>query len=64
VRFFIKEMNTCASHMGLSNTFFDSPHGLANYQNTSTAHDVAILTYKCMEIQLFAEIVRTPFYAV
>ena len=34
--------------MGLTNTFFDSPHGLSNYQNISTAQDVAILTFKCM----------------
>ncbi len=28
VRFFLKEMNACAVQMGLTNTFFDSPHGL------------------------------------
>lgn len=50
--------------MGLSNTNFDSPHGLPNYQNTSTAQDVAILTFKCMQIQFFAQIVKTPYYSV
>lgn len=36
---FIKEMNYYAQKLGMSNTMYDSPHGLANPLNLSTAHD-------------------------
>lgn len=44
------------------NTYFDSPHGLCNILNISTAHDMAILTHKCMAIPLLAKIVKTLTY--
>jgi len=52
-------MNAAAQSLGMSNTFFDSPHGLCNIYNTSTAHDIAILTNRCMKISLFTFIVKT-----
>jgi hypothetical protein len=40
---FIKEMNTNAQLLGMKNTNYDSPHGLANRNNKSTAYDIALL---------------------
>lgn len=40
---FIKEMNKNAQKIGMTNTHFDSPHGLANKNNMSTAYDIAML---------------------
>jgi D-alanyl-D-alanine carboxypeptidase len=48
----------------MTNTIFDSPHGLANNFNVSTAYDMAILTHHCMQSEVFAEVVKTPFYEV
>lgn len=40
---FIKEMNKYAKKLGMFNTHFDSPHGLINNYNKSTAYDIALL---------------------
>ena len=48
----------------MSNTVFDSPHGLQNNINISTALDMAILTFNCMQKEIFAEVVKTQFYEV
>jgi D-alanyl-D-alanine carboxypeptidase len=37
-------MNCCAAKLGMINTVFDSPHGLQNNLNVSTAFDMAILS--------------------
>ena len=38
VMYFLMEMNYIALHeLSLKNTFFDSPHGLSNYKNYSSA---------------------------
>ena len=42
IQYFIMEMNYYALEvMGLKNTMFDSPHGLNNYRNYSSAADLA-----------------------
>jgi D-alanyl-D-alanine carboxypeptidase len=46
------------------NTIFDSPHGLSNAFNISTAFDIAILSHHCMQNEVFSEVVKTPFYEV
>ena len=56
------EMNMRARQVGLENTFFNSPHGLSNPTNTSTAFDLAKLTRHCMKHAKFREIVRTRTY--
>ena len=38
---------------------FDSPHGLANKHNYSTAADVCLLATKCMTLFKFREVVNT-----
>ena len=36
---FLEEMNRNACRLGLRGTFYDSPHGLINFKNMSTAFD-------------------------
>lgn len=48
--------------MKLTNTFYDSPHGLMNKNNFSTAEDQAILISECMKIDAFRKVVGTKFY--
>ena len=48
IKCFLLEMNFYAYKLGLSNTFYDSPHGLMNKHNTSCAADVAKLIRECM----------------
>jgi serine-type D-Ala-D-Ala carboxypeptidase (penicillin-binding protein 5/6) len=62
IRFFLKEMNLVAQRIGMLNSIFDTPHGLCNNVSVSTAHDMAILSYHCMQNELFAEVVKTPYY--
>ena len=47
----------------MTQTNFDSPHGLMNIQNVSTAHDMAKLTCKAMLIPLFKKVVGTKQYS-
>jgi D-alanyl-D-alanine carboxypeptidase len=44
------------------NTTFDTPHGLQNSLSTSTALDMAILSYHCMQNEVFTEVVKTPYF--
>ena len=55
-------MNDNAAALKLMNSFFDSPHGLMNPQNVSTAYDMARLSSICMQIPLFRQIVATKNY--
>ena len=55
-------MNDNAATLKLLNTQFDSPHGLMNPQNVSTAYDMARLTSICMHIPVFKRIVATKTY--
>lgn len=52
-------MNENAFNLKMQNTNFDSPHGLMNIQNISTAYDMCKLLTKCMSIPLFRKIVST-----
>lgn len=53
IRYFLKEMNQLATKIGMTNTCFDSPHGLANNNNVSTAYDIALLSMNCMQNDVF-----------
>ena len=59
---FIKYMNFYARELGMKSTMFDSPHGLSNHKNVSSAVDVCILGQAGMEIPFFAEVVSTQSY--
>ena len=62
VKYFLKQMNEHAASLKLLNTFFDSPHGLMNPHNVSTAYDMARLTSICLQIPIFRRIVATKNY--
>jgi D-alanyl-D-alanine carboxypeptidase (penicillin-binding protein 5/6) len=56
---FIACMNRTAQVLGLTNTFFENPHGLPGELHRSTAADLAILGRQVSENQLLSEIVNT-----
>lgn len=55
-------MNNYCVNFGLMQTFFDSPHGLQNVENLSTASDLAKLSAICMQNDTFKRIVSTKYY--
>lgn len=56
---FISEMNLVSKELQLSQTRFGNPHGLPHIESRSTAIDVAKLTSKCLQDELFREVVKT-----
>jgi serine-type D-Ala-D-Ala carboxypeptidase (penicillin-binding protein 5/6) len=61
---FLEEMNKTASELQLKGTFYDSPHGLVNWVNRSTAFDIAKLSSIAMKNPKFRQIVATKYYKV
>lgn len=57
-------MNHYAREVGLRDSYFDSPHGLANHRNVSTALDVAKVSAECLNDPRFLEIVSTKTFRV
>ena len=57
-------MNKTADRIGLKHTQYDSPHGLSNKQNYSSAIDVSRLSTVAMTKQKFRDIVSTKFFNV
>ena len=62
VKYFLKQMNDHAATLKMVNSNFDSPHGLMNIQNVSTAYDMARLAAKAMQNPIFRKIVATKTY--
>lgn len=62
IKFFLKEMNFQAQKLKLDNTNYDSPHGLSNKCNYTSAIDQAILVSECMKIEYFRRVVGTINY--
>ena len=59
VEAFVEKMNETAAELGLSDTQFKNPHGLACEGHYTTAHDLASLTAAALENKTFREIVST-----
>lgn len=53
---FANIMNDFSRSLGLLNSHFESPHGLDSSKHYSSAYDLAILTSKAMENEVFREI--------
>lgn len=53
LKFFITEMNKLAKELNLVNTYFVNPHGLINFNNRSSALDLASLSYHVMQKPVF-----------
>lgn len=53
------EMNQIAiNELNLKNSFFDSPHGLSNFKNYSSAADIARISIEVLKIPTLAKIVK------
>jgi D-alanyl-D-alanine carboxypeptidase len=59
VEAFVQLMNEYASEIGVLNTHFHSPHGLDYDDHYTTAYDLALVTAKAKEIDLFNQIVSS-----
>lgn len=64
VLYFLEQMNKYAEDLGLKCSQYDSPHGLSNYNNKTTALDIAKLSTAAMQIQKFKDLVGTKFFTV
>lgn len=56
------EMNFYAKKMRLTSTNYDTPHGLVNKCNYTTAQDQAMLVCECMKNEYFRRVVGTIEY--
>ena len=52
-------MNDYAVKLEMNQTHFDSPHGLQNADNYSSAYDIGKLSAHCMKNEYFKKIVNT-----
>lgn len=59
---FVYLMNEKASWLGMTNTYFENPHGLDSDNHYSTAYDMAILMRYAMENDEFKEITGTTYH--
>jgi D-alanyl-D-alanine carboxypeptidase len=55
-------MNNNAIKLQMMSTNFDSPHGLMNPQNYSSAYDMGKLAGQCMKNEYFRKIVTTQVF--
>ena len=56
-------MNREARNMNLKQTHFYSAHGMHHDDNFSCAHDIAVISSRCMRNNIFRTIVKTQKYA-
>jgi len=57
-------MNAKAQSLGLSNTHFESPHGLDSDEHYTTAYELALLSDYALKNPTFLNIVGTKNYTV
>lgn len=61
---FAELMNKKASELGLTNTHFETPHGLDSDGHYTTAYELAILSNYALNNATFAQIVGTKEYTI
>ena len=61
---FAELMNTKAQELGLSNSHFESPHGLDSDQHYTTAYELALLSDYALKNPTFLSIVGTKNHTV
>lgn len=61
---FAELMNTKAQELGLSNTHFESPHGLDSDGHYTTAYELALISDYALKNSTFCNIVGTKNYTV
>lgn len=60
---FIYLMNKTKEELGMTDSYFENPHGLDGVTNNyTTAYDLAILYSACYKIDFFKEVFRTKTY--
>ena len=63
VKYFLKEMNEQASQLKMTNTNWDTPHGMGNRENLTTVNDMFKLCEKAVKMPLLRKIMATKVYA-
>lgn len=61
---FTELMNQKSVNLGLTNTHFETPHGLDSDEHYTTAYELAILSNYALNNKIFAQIVGTKSYTV
>lgn len=61
---FAEKMNLKATELGLTNTHFDTPHGLDSNKHYTTSYELAILTNYALNNPTFRKIVGTKNYTI
>lgn len=61
---FAELMNKKACELGLTNTHFETPHGLDSNEHYTTAYELALLSNYALNNETFAQIVGTKNYTV
>lgn len=61
-KLFVKEMNRCTQELKMHDTVFANPHGLMNFNNYSSAQDIAKLASAGLKEPYFCEIVNCKRY--
>lgn len=61
---FIRMMNDRARELGATDTNFVNPNGLHNDDHVSTAHDLALIGRRAMELDVLRSIVNTVTYEI
>lgn len=61
---FAKLMNEKAQELNLTNTHFETPHGLDSEEHYTTAYELALLTDYALNNKVFANIVNTKTYSI
>ena len=64
IQSFAELMNNKAHELGLTNTHYESPHGLDSDGHYTTAYELAVLTDYALKNETFASIVGTKNYTV
>lgn len=64
VQNFINRMNTRASELGATNTYFSDTNGLSSSRHYTTAYDLFLISREAMRHELFAEIADTLSYEI
>lgn len=58
---FVQLMNNEAKLIGVKNTHFNNSHGLPDSNHYTTAYDMALMSRKAMNNEVFRSIVKTPY---
>lgn len=61
---FVARMNQSAKELGCTSTSFTCVHGLYDYGNVSSAHDLALIAKACAENETYMQVANTLSYTL